>query len=149
MTCCKSPVPFKVKKLSSDAQLPFRADPGSSGWDLHADVDMLVPAGSKRVVPTGLAMSVPVGYEVQIRPRSGLAVKYGITVLNSPGTVDSSFRGHVQVVLLNTSQSDFVIVRGDRIAQAVVAEVPMVELVEVTELDSTERGEGGFGSTGR
>jgi dUTP pyrophosphatase len=140
---------LKIKKLNPNGKLPTRADPGSSGWDLYAIDAVFIDVGATKMVGTGLAMEVPVGYEIQIRPRSGLAAKNGVTVLNTPGTVDASYRGHVQVLLHNTGPNIFWVHPGDRIAQAVVCVVPPVELVEVSELSDTMRGEGGFGSTGR
>jgi dUTP pyrophosphatase len=146
----------KVKKLNPDAVLPTRADPGASGWDLYATETVMIPPGVTVMVSTGLAMEVPAGYEIQIRPRSGLAAKSGITVLNSPGTVDSSYRGEVKVLLHNTRNTllsstfnEFMVFKGDRIAQAVIMQLPSVEIVEVTELSDTQRGTGGFGSTGK
>lgn len=142
-------VSLKIKKLNDKARTPVRADPGSSGMDLHATEAALILPGEKQLVGTGLAMEVPIGYEVQIRPRSGLAAKNGVTVLNTPGTVDASYRGEVKVILFNTSPVTFEVKVGDRIAQAVVAVVPEVTVEEVSELSDTARGAGGFGSTGK
>lgn len=137
----------------ADLPLPSYATPGSAGLDLRAAVgggDVLVlPPGGRALVPTGLAVALPEGYELQVRPRSGLAVKHGVTVLNSPGTVDSDYRGEIQVPLINHGDVAFEIRRGDRIAQAVIAAVAHVVLTEVEELPTTVRGDGGFGSTGR
>jgi dUTP pyrophosphatase len=105
--------------------------------------------GARALVPTGLAIALPQGFEAQVRPRSGLAVKHGVTVLNAPGTIDSDYRGEIKVPMINHGESDFVIARGDRIAQMVVARVEQVELVEVAGLEETARGTGGFGSSGR
>ena len=130
--------------------LPRYATEDSAGMDLLADVTAevtLAPLG-RQLVPTGLAIAVPPGYEAQVRPRSGLALKHGVTVANAPGTIDADYRGEVGVILVNLGAEPFVIRRGDRIAQLVVAPVTRVELVEVAELNSTGRGAGGFGSTG-
>jgi len=141
-------ITFRIKRLSPNAKIPTRADPGSSGFDLYASEPAFISPGEKALIKTGLAMEVPYGYEVQIRPRSGLAAKNGITVLNTPGTVDASYRGEVQVVLFNTSPLLFTVEQGARIAQAVVMKLPDVEIQECSELSDTTRGAGGFGSSG-
>lgn len=130
--------------------LPARATPGSSGWDLHAAVgtELVLHPGERALVPTGLRVAVPQGFEWQIRPRSGAALRSGLAVLNSPGTVDSDYRGEVGVVLANLGEVPLTIRRGDRIAQAVLCAVPEMELVVVDELPATGRGDGGFGHTG-
>lgn len=131
--------------------LPARATGGSSGFDLMAaleDAISILP-GARALVPTGIRVAVPEGYEWQVRPRSGMAAKQGLTVLNSPGTVDSDYRGEVKVILVNHGEGPATIARGDRIAQAVLCEVPDVELVRVENLPATGRGDGGFGHTGR
>lgn len=130
--------------------LPKYATPQSAGMDLRANIEepiTLAPL-ERKLIPTGLYMALPQGYEAQVRPRSGLAIKKGITVLNSPGTVDADYRGEVCVILINLSSEPFVIEDGERIAQMVIAKHEQPELVEVEELDETERGKGGFGSTG-
>jgi len=133
--------------------LPRYQTPGSAGMDLRAAVDADAPLrlapGARAGVPTGLAMALPPGFEAQIRPRSGLALNYGVTCLNAPGTVDADYRGEVKVVLINHGPETFVIERGERIAQMVIARVVQPEVRLVTELDDTARGAGGFGSTGR
>lgn len=123
----------------------------AAGMDLRADIDGERVLGSleRLAVPTGLALALPPGYEGQVRPRSGLALKHGITLLNSPGTIDADYRGEVHAILVNLSQQPFTLRRGDRVAQLVVAPVTTAELQEVSVLDATPRGEGGFGSTGR
>jgi dUTP pyrophosphatase len=123
---------------------------GSSGFDIQAACagEVVVPPGEAALVPAGFELSMPVGYEAQVRPRSGLAAKCRIGLLNSPGTVDSDYRGEVSVVLYNFGAAPFVVRRGDRIAQLVVCRLPRVELIEDDTLDTTERGPGGFGSTG-
>ena len=131
--------------------LPAYATSLSAGMDLRANLDqpvVLKPLG-RALVPTGLYMALPAGYEAQVRPRSGLALKKGITVLNAPGTIDADYRGEVGVVLVNLSDEAFVIEDGERIAQLVVARHEQAEWVEVEQLDETERGEGGFGHTGK
>jgi dUTP pyrophosphatase len=131
-------------------QLPVYATPQSAGMDLRANIDGPVTLHplERRLVPTGLHIALPAGFEAQIRPRSGLALKHGITVLNSPGTVDADYRGEIMVLLINFSQEDFVINDGERIAQMVIARHEQAELISVDELDTTERGEGGYGHTG-
>lgn len=129
--------------------LPTYATPGAAGMDLLAARALEIPAGGRALVPTGLAIALPEGFEMQVRPRSGLALKHGVTVLNAPGTVDSDYRGEVGVILLNTGAEPFAIARGDRIAQAVFAPVTRAEWEEVVVLPETQRGIGGFGSTGR
>lgn len=132
--------------------MPQVATPGSSGLDLRADLDadrpLHIPPGGRAAVPTGLALAIPSGYEAQVRPRSGLALKHGLTVLNSPGTIDADYRGEVQVILTNLGSDPVTVVRGMRIAQLVVAAVASPTLVEVEELPASERGAGGFGHTG-
>lgn len=144
------PVAVKVRRLADDLPLPSYASPGSAGIDLRAAVDSptsLAP-GERRLIPTGLEVAIPGGFEAQVRPRSGLALRHGITVLNSPGTIDSDYRGEVGVVLINLGQETFSIERGERIAQMVIAPVEQVAWEEVPVLETTSRGRGGFGSSG-
>jgi dUTP pyrophosphatase len=131
--------------------LPRPATPGSAGCDLRAAVEtpLILAPGQRELVPTGFAIAVPEGYEAQVRPRSGLALRSGIVLPNTPGTIDSDYRGEVKVILLNTASEPFAIERGDRIAQLVIAPVVRPHFVEVKRLDGTQRGEGGFGHTGR
>ena len=131
-------------------QLPAYATPQSAGMDLRANLDtpVVLHPMQRRLIPTGLHIALPEGFEAQVRPRSGLALKHGITVLNSPGTIDADYRGEVGVLLVNLSETDFVINDGERIAQMIIARHEQAEMVEVTELDTTERGEGGYGHTG-
>jgi dUTP pyrophosphatase len=135
-----------------DLALPAYQSTGAAGMDLLAAVPKRAPlrlaAGARTLVPTGLVLQLPPGYEAQVRPRSGLALRHGITVLNSPGTIDSDYRGEVQVLLVNLGDEPFSIARGERIAQLVVQRVEQARLVEVAELAATPRGAGGFGSTG-
>jgi dUTP pyrophosphatase len=141
----------QFKKLRPDAIVPRYMTSGAAGMDLAAAIDepITVGAGASAVVATGLAMAIPHGFEGQVRPRSGLARKHGITVLNAPGTIDSDYTGEVMVLLVNLSREPFTITHGERIAQLVIAPVVQAEVVEVEALDQTERGAGGFGSTGR
>jgi dUTP pyrophosphatase len=123
---------------------------GSAGMDLYAnvDVDVTLAKGSIKLVPTGIAIALDEGYEAQIRPRSGLAAKYGISLVNTPGTIDSDYRGEINVIMINFGDKNFVVKRGDRIAQMVINKIEIPEIIEVCELDNTSRGNGGFGSTG-
>ena len=136
------------KRISPDASLPSYARPGDAGMDLKSAEDAVVEPGARLLVHTGLAMALPEGYEAQVRPRSGLALKHGITVLNTPGTIDEGYRGEVGVILINAGPADFTVARGDRIAQMVVQKLADVELVAAEQLSDTSRGTGGFGSTG-
>jgi dUTP pyrophosphatase len=141
-----------LQRLAHGADLPLPAyeTDGAAGLDLRAAIDgtVVLAPGERALVPTGLAIELPVGFEGQVRPRSGLAVRHGVTVLNAPGTVDSDYRGEVKVPLINHGREPFAIARGDRIAQLVVAPVARVLLAEAAALTPTERGAGGFGSTG-
>jgi dUTP pyrophosphatase len=141
---------IRVKRLDHGAGLPMPAyaTSGAAGMDISAAESLTLRAGKRHAVATGFAFAIPDGYEVQVRPRSGLALKHGITCLNTPGTIDSDYRGEVKVILANLGDEDFVIHTGDRIAQLVVAPVTQGIMVEVEALDDTERGTGGFGSTG-
>lgn len=145
-------LPIKIKRLphGADLPLPSYASHDAAGMDLCAAVDksITLKPGERALVPTGIAIALPPRTEAQVRPRSGLAVKHGITVLNTPGTIDADYRGEVQVILINLGSEPFQITRGSRIAQMVIAPVVQATLVEVGELDHTPRGEGGFGSTG-
>jgi dUTP pyrophosphatase len=134
---------------AADLPLPSYATAGSAGLDLRAAEALTIKPGARALVPTGLSIALPENFEAQVRPRSGLAVKHGVTVLNSPGTIDADYRGEIKVPLINHGAEDFVIARGDRIAQIVIARVEQVTLVEVESLDETTRGAGGFGSSGR
>ena len=140
---------LKIQKLDERTIVPQYMTPGSAGMDLHAIEDVVIEAGRHQRARTGLAIHVPDGYEGQVRPRSGLAAKHGVTVLNAPGTVDSDYRGELAVLLVNHSDWPVHIVAGDRIAQLVICPVARVEPVLVESLDETKRGSGGFGSTGR
>lgn len=136
------------KKINPDAILPVYAHPGDAGMDLYSVDNLIVAPGERALVHTGLVMNLPAGFEAQVRPRSGLALKNGITVLNTPGTIDEGYRGEVGVILANFGDSPFTVSRGSKIAQMVVSPVTRVMPIEVDEVDDTERGAGGFGSTG-
>jgi dUTP pyrophosphatase len=148
-----SPITVQIKRLPSgrDLPLPARMTAHAAGFDLSAAVaqPLVLAPGEIRLIPCGFAMALPPGYEAQVRPRSGLASKYGITMINAPGTIDADYRGEVQVPLINLGKSPFTIERGMRVAQMLIAPVPQVSLAEVEELDATDRGDGGFGHTGR
>lgn len=139
---------LKVKKLNENATIPAYQSDGASGFDLHASEVAEIKAGAVCAVKTGLAFEIPQGFEIQVRPRSGLAFKNGVSVLNTPGTIDSDYRGEVMVILFNFGKEIFKIKKGDRIAQAVLSQIFQANLIVSDELDSTARGEKGFGSTG-
>ena len=130
--------------------LPFYATKDSAGADIFADIDSdeILKPGERKVITSGLKVEIPTGYEAQIRPRSGLALKNGITILNTPGTIDSDYRGEIKVIMINLGTEDFIIKQGDRIAQMIIAPVTKAEFKLELNLNNTERGEGGFGSTG-
>lgn len=141
----------KIKVVNKGTQqIPAYATPQSAGMDLRANIEkpILLKSLDRKLIPTGLHIALPEGYEAQIRPRSGLAIKHGITCLNTPGTIDSDYRGDVGVILINLSNEDFVVQPGERIAQMIIGKFEHAELEVVNELDETERGEGGFGHTG-
>lgn len=145
---------IKISRISrkfSDIPLPEYQTEFSSGMDVRAAIEkeMKIQAGKTALVPTNLKMEIPIGYEIQVRPRSGLAVKYGIGILNSPGTIYSDYRGEIKIILFNYGQEDFFIKRGDRIAQLVIGKVFHAALIETDNLVNTRRGEGGFGHTGK
>ena len=135
-------------RVHPDAILPAYAHQGDAGMDVRSVADLVIAPGKRTLVPTGLVMLLPPGYEAQVRPRSGLALKHGVTVLNTPGTIDSGYRGEVGVILANFGDSDFAVGKGDKIAQIVIAPVTQPDIVESDTVDSTDRGAGGFGSTG-
>lgn len=148
-----TPLKIRINRLSdatNDVPLPAYATDGSAGMDIHAAVTepMEIPAGKTVLVPTGFSMEIPVGFEAQIRPRSGLAVKNSIGIMNAPGTIDSDYRGEVKVILTNFGSAPFTVQRGDRIAQMVVARYERVQWEESDSLTATQRGAGGFGHTG-
>lgn len=142
-------IPIRVDPSAEGLPLPKTMTTGSAGVDLYASARERIPAKQWRKVSTGIAIAIPNGFEGQIRPRSGLAIKYGITVLNAPGTIDSDYRGLIDVILINHGSTDFSIERGDRIAQLVIAPVVRASFVPDPDLEETERSNGGFGHTGR
>jgi dUTP pyrophosphatase len=144
------PVDIAVKRLdhAGDLPLPCYETAGSAGMDVRAAEELVIAPSKRGLIGTGFAFAIPAGYEIQVRPRSGLALKKGVSIPNTPGTIDSDYRGELKIILINHGEEDFVIQRGDRIAQIVVAPVQRGNLVEVDNLDDTARGSGGFGSTG-
>ena len=144
-------VSVQIQRLgrAREFPLPAYATEASAGVDLRASEPCVIAPGARALVPTGIRLAIPCGYEAQIRPRSGLALKHGVALPNSPGTIDADYRGEVKVILINLGDEPFVVEPGDRIAQMVFAPVTRVAWCEVETLDATERGEGGFGSTGR
>jgi dUTP pyrophosphatase len=150
-TLVKVSVEITREPHARDLPLPRAESEGAAGLDLRAAVDepLTLAKGERRLIPTGLRIALPNGFEAQVRPRSGLALRHGILIPNAPGTIDADYRGEIQVILMNAGEDDFEIARGDRIAQLVVAPVARPEWVEVDSLDATERGDGGFGHTGR
>jgi len=141
-------VNFKMDEGCADLR-PLKQHVGDSGFDLKSRINTVLKSGKFMAIPTGLFLELPLNTEAQVRPRSGLAARMGITVLNTPGTIDASYRGEVQVILINHSEQDFVIHRGDRIAQLVIQTIPEIDFVLQDSLSDTVRGKGGFGSTGR
>ncbi|MEO0907177.1 MAG: dUTP diphosphatase [Pseudomonadota bacterium] len=143
-------IKVEVKRLAhgEGLALPAYATSGSAGMDVVSAEDVTIAPGARHAVATGLSVAIPQGFEIQVRPRSGLAFKHGITVPNTPGTIDSDYRGELKVLLINHGSEDFAIARGDRVAQLVLAPVVQAAWSEVDELDATQRGAGGFGSTG-
>lgn len=147
-------ITIKVKRINpefNDIELPHYTTQGSAGMDIRAAVkdETILKSGQIDLIPTNLIVEIPEGYEIQVRPRSGLAINHGIGILNSPGTIDSDYRGEVKIIMMNFSKEDFVIKRGERIAQLVLSKVYKAELEENDSLLKTKRGEGGFGHTGR
>lgn len=146
------PLRIQVARISGeDLPLPAYQTAGSAGMDLAASIDeeIALAPGQWRLIPTGLTVAIPEGYEGQVRPRSGLALRHGVTVLNAPGTIDSDYRGELQVALINHGSAPFVVRRGERIAQLVICAVARAEWLPVAALEATARGSGGYGSTGR
>lgn len=139
---------LRIKRIHPDATLPAYAHASDAGMDVCSVDDLVIPPGGRALVQTGLVFNLPPLWEAQVRPRSGLALKKGVTVLNTPGTIDAGYRGEVGVILANFGSEDFDVKKGDRIAQIVVAPVVQAEVVEVDSIDETDRGGGGFGSTG-
>ena len=143
---------FLIKRMPNaiDLPLPKRMSASAAGFDLYANIkyNVIIKKGERALVPTGISVALPFGYEAQVRPRSGLALKHGITVLNTPGTVDADYRGELNVLLINLDEWDYVVKRGDRIAQLVISKVEMVDFEETDVLPESGRGSSGYGSTG-
>lgn len=141
----------RVRTSNSPLELPHYQTPFAAGMDLRADIEapLCIEVGQRVLVPTGIAIELEQGYEAQVRPRSGLAIKKGLSLVNTPGTIDADYRGEIQVILINLGQEVVRIERGDRIAQMIISPVIQAEIIEVSDLDETSRGAGGFGSTGR
>ena len=140
-----------IKKLNSSIKIPSYKTNGSSGMDLMANIEepIKISPGNTSLIPTGIFIAIPKNFEIQIRPRSGLAAKNNISVLNTPGTIDSDYRGELKIILINLGKKDFIIKKNDRVAQMILAPIVKAEFEEVSELPETVRGEGGFGSTGK
>ena len=139
---------LRFKRIHPDAVMPAYAHASDAGMDVRSVADLVIPAGGRALVPTGLVAIIPPMYEIQVRPRSGLALKHGVTVLNTPGTIDSGYRGEIGVILANFGDKEFSVAKGDKIAQLVFAPVVQPEIEETDTIDETDRGAGGFGSTG-
>jgi dUTP pyrophosphatase len=151
MTTTSATIPLRIRRISAHAHVPQYHSDHAAGLDLHAAIEnaITLQPGEIRLIPCGFVMAVPVGYEAQVRPRSGLAARHGISMPNAPGTIDADYRGEVQVPLVNLGHEPFTLKPGMRIAQMIIAPVARCEVEEVEELDDTPRGAGGFGSTGR
>lgn len=148
----KAPISIPIQRLDGyEGELPRPASPGSAGLDLaaHLAAPLTIAPGGRHLIPTGIAVAIPAGFEGQVRPRSGLALRHGVTVLNSPGTIDSDYRGQIQVILVNLGQEPFVVNPGDRVAQMIIAPVSAVRWELTDELPETGRGPGGFGHSGK
>lgn len=149
-----SPITIKVKRINenfNDIPLPKYETDGSAGLDIRAAVenDVIINSGKIGFISTNLSVEIPEGYEIQVRPRSGLAVKHGIGILNSPGTIDSDYRGEIKIILFNFGENNFTVKRGDRIAQLIISKVYKADFVETENLNQSSRGSGGFGHTGK
>ncbi|ASV68763.1 MULTISPECIES: dUTP diphosphatase [Cytobacillus] len=140
---------LNIKLIRNDAKMPYRANEGDAGLDLFSVEDVIIPSGQSALISTGIQMELPKGTEAQVRPRSGLALKHSVTVLNSPGTIDEGYRGEVKVILINHGKEEFRVEKHMRIAQMVIAPVFQVELAQVSDLTQSERNSGGFGSSGK
>ena len=144
MNCLK----VKIKKLAEEAKVPKVEHHGDAGFDLYANENTALKPGERKLISTGIAMSFEKGYEAQVRPKSGLAIKHGLSLVNTPGTIDSGYRGEVKVILINHGEEEYLVEKGKKIAQVVFNKIEEPEIEEVEDLDETTRGEGGFGSTG-
>lgn len=142
-------IKIKIKLLDSSLQLPKYAHKGDAGLDLCSAVDCLIKPYERKLIPTGIKVEIPLGYAGFVQPRSGLAIKYGIALVNSPGLIDSGYRGEICIIMINLDKSnDFTIKKGDKICQLIIKKIEEVELIEVDDVEESDRGEGGFGSTG-
>lgn len=139
---------LKIKKLNEEAIIPNFAHKGDAGMDLYSIEELVIPSTETRLIKTGISIQLPKNTEAQVRPRSGLALKHSITVLNTPGTIDEGYRGEIGIILINHGKEDFVVTKGMKIAQMVIKPIYDINIEEVEELDDTDRGQGGFGSTG-
>ncbi|MBD3248831.1 dUTP diphosphatase [Candidatus Woesearchaeota archaeon] len=139
---------IQISRADPDVKIPSYATPGDAGLDLYSAEEHVLKPGERKLISTGVRIAVPLGYEAQVRPKSGLAVKHGISVVNTPGTIDAGYRGVVGVIAINHGQEEFKVEKNAKIAQMVINKIEQAELEEVSSLDETERGEGGFGSTG-
>lgn len=142
-------IELKVEKIYSDAIIPSYAHSGDAAFDLNSYIDYVLQPGEWKIFGTGLKVEIPIGYEMQIRPRSGLASKTGVTVLNAPGTIDSGYRGELGIILVNHGKESYAVKKGERIAQGLISRVVEISIKEVEKLSDSVRGEGGFGSTGK
>jgi len=140
---------LKIQKIMDDVKVPCYANPGDAGMDLYAAEACVLQPGERKLVSTGIKIALPQGYEAQVRPKSGLAIKYGISIVNTPGTIDEGYRGVIGVIMINHGSEAFTVEKNNKIAQMVINKVENLEIEEVSELDETVRGEGGFGSTGK
>ena len=142
-------VKIKIKKIHPDAIIPKYAHKGDSGMDVYSIEEFKLKTLERKLVKTGLSFEIPIGYEIQTRPKSGLAIKYGITIVNAPGTIDSCYRGELGIILMNTDKENYSVKKGEKIAQIVLQKVEEIEFIKTENLNSTSRGENGFGSTGK
>ncbi|MEQ6375709.1 dUTP diphosphatase [Bacillaceae bacterium S4-13-56] len=140
---------IKIKLLTDEAKLPYQANPGDAGLDLFSTEEKVIKPGESALIGTGIQIELPIGTEAQVRPRSGLALKHSVTVLNSPGTIDEGYRGEIKVILINHGKHPFLVEKKMRIAQIVIAPVTKVNMIQVDELSDSNRGSGGFGSSGK
>ena len=141
-------VNIKIKKLHSEAITPKYAHQGDAGMDIYSVEELIIPSKERGLVKTGLSFEIPEGYEIQVRPKSGLALNHGLTILNTPGTIDSGYRGEICVIIFNSSAKDYQVKKSEKIAQIVLKKVESMDIEEVNELSDSSRGQGGFGSTG-
>ncbi len=142
-------VEIKVLKIKENAKVPQIAHEGDAGFDVHSTERYVLKPGERAAISSGIKLEIPFGYECQVRPRSGLALKHGISVINTPGTIDATYRGEVNIILINHGNEDYIVNEGDKVAQLIFKKLEEVNLKEVKEINQTKRGEGGFGSTGK